>query len=341
MKLIIQIPCYNEAEALPITLGELPREVAGFSKVEWLVINDGSTDATAEIARKLGVDHVISFTKNQGLAKTFIKGLDACVRLGADVIVNTDADNQYQAADIPKLIAPILAGKADIVVGIRPIDDIESFSLIKKVLQKLGSSVVRTVSKTDVADAPSGFRAMSREAALRINVFNDYTYTLETIIQAGQKNLAITSIPVRVNRELRPSRLVKNILSYVQKSIFTIIRIFVVYKAFRFFMSVGLSVFSMGMLGGLRYLYYYLNGSGSGHVQSLILSSILLGIGFQTMLTAFLADLLAVNRRLMEDIQYRVKVAEISSARPSSERPVVPCRSNPGEEEGKVGYDEN
>jgi glycosyltransferase involved in cell wall biosynthesis len=341
MKLIIQIPCYNESEALPITLRDLPREVAGFSKVEWLVINDGSTDNTAEIALKHGVDHVISSTKNQGLAKTFTKGLDACVRLGADVIVNTDADNQYQAADIAKIVAPILAGKADIVIGIRPIDSIDSFSLIKKVLQKLGSAVVRMVSKTDVTDAPSGFRAISRDAALRINVFNDYTYTLETIIQAGQKNLAITSVPVRVNRELRPSRLVKNILSYVQKSIFTIIRIFVVYKAFRFFMSVGLSVFGMGMVGGIRYLYYYLNGSGSGHVQSLILSSILLGIGFQTMLTAFLADLLAVNRRLMEDIQYRVKVAEISGVWPSSGRPVEPCWSNPGEKEGKVGNDEN
>jgi glycosyltransferase involved in cell wall biosynthesis len=341
MKLIIQIPCYNESEALPITLRELPRQVAGFSTVEWLVINDGSTDDTAEVARKLGVDHVISFTNNQGLARTFLRGLDACVRLGADVVVNTDADNQYQAADIPALVAPILAGKADIVVGIRPIDSIESFTLVKKMLQKLGSSVVRFVSKTDVTDAPSGFRAISREAALRLNVFNDYTYTLETIIQAGQKNLAITSVPVRVNRELRPSRLVKSIPSYVQKSIFTIARIFVVYKAFRFFMSVGLTAFALGLAGGLRYLYYYLSGSGAGHVQSLILSSILLGIGFQTMLTALLADLLAVNRRLMEDIQYRVKLAEISGDRSSSGGPVIPCRSDFAEEEGKVGYNEN
>ena len=312
MKLIIQIPCYNEAEALPVTLRELPREVAGFSTVEWLVINDGSTDDTAAVARKCGADHVVSFTKNQGLARTFLAGLDACVALGADVIVNTDADNQYQAADIPALTAPILAGKADIVIGTRPIDMIDSFSLMKKMLQKFGSAVVRVVSKTNISDAPSGFRAMSREAAKRINVFNDYTYTLETIIQAGQKNIAITSVPIRVNGELRPSRLVKSIPSYVQKSIFTIVRIFVVYKAFRFFMTIGLLAFGAGLMGGLRFLFFYLTGAGDGHVQSLIASSILLGVGFQTMLTAFLADLLAVNRRLMEDVQYRVKHLEYS-----------------------------
>jgi glycosyltransferase involved in cell wall biosynthesis len=308
--LIIQIPCYNEAQTLPVTLRDLPREVPGFASVEWLVINDGSTDDTAEIARLHGVDHVISLTKNQGLARTFLVGLDTSIALGADVIVNTDADNQYQAADIPLLTAPILEGKADIVVGVRPIDTIESFSFLKKVLQKIGSGVVRFVSKTEISDAPSGFRAMSREAARRINVFNDYTYTLETIIQAGQKNIAITCVPIRVNGELRPSRLVKSIPSYVQRSIFTIGRIFVVYKAFRFFMSVGLASFSVGVLAGLRFLYFYLTGSGSGHVQSLIFASILLGVGFQTMLTAFIADLLAVNRRLMEDVQYRVKKLE-------------------------------
>lgn len=310
MKLIIQIPCFNEAEALPITLRELPREVVGFSIVEWLVINDGSTDDTAEVAIKYGVDHIISLTKNQGLARAFLAGLDGCIKLGADVIINTDADNQYMAADIPALVAPILAGKADVVIGTRPIIEIVSFSIAKKILQKVGSTVVRFVSKTNIPDAPSGFRAMSREAAMRFNVFNDYTYTLETIIQAGQKNIAITSVPVRVNRELRPSRLVKSIPSYIMKSLVTIVRIFVVYKAFRFFMSVGLTVLSLGLVGGIRYLYYYSTGDGAGHVQSLILSSILLGIGFQTILTAFLADLLAVNRRLMEDVQYRVKKLE-------------------------------
>jgi len=322
LKLIIQIPCYNEAETLPVTLKDLPREVTGFSKVEWLVINDGSTDGTEETARKCGVDHIIGLTKNQGLARAFLAGLDAAVRLGADVIVNTDADNQYMAVDIPTLVAPILAGEADIVVGARPIDGIKSFSPAKKFLQRFGSAVVRFVSKTDIPDAPSGFRAMTREAALRFNVFNDYTYTLETIIQAGQKNIAITSVPVRVNTVSRPSRLVKSIPSYIIKSLVTITRIFVVYKAFRFFMSVGLSLFCLGLVGGIRFMSYYIMGEGSGHIQSLILASILLGIGFQTMLTAFLADLLAVNRRLMEDVQYRVKILEYSrDARINADKP--------------------
>jgi glycosyltransferase involved in cell wall biosynthesis len=314
MKLIIQIPCYNEAETLPATVAELPRQLDGFTAVEWLVINDGSTDATVETARTCGVDHIVSSPEHQGLAKAFLAGLDACVRLGADVIVNTDADNQYLAADILLLTAPVLAGKADIVIGTRPIDRIESFSLIKKCLQKIGSAVVKLLSRTDIPDAPSGFRAMSREAALRINVFNDYTYTLETIIQAGQKNIAISSVPVRVNAATRPSRLVKSTWSYVRKSIVTLIRIFVVYQAFSFFMTIGLAVFSLGFMIGLRFLYYYFCGDGSGHIQSLILASILLGVGFQTMLTAFLADLLAVNRRLMEDVQYRVKNLELSRA---------------------------
>lgn len=315
MKLIIQIPCYNEAEALPATLADLPRQVPGFSSVEWLVIDDGSSDDTAGVARRCGADHLVSFTKNQGLARGFLAGLDACLKLGADVIVNTDADNQYAAADIPLLTAPVLEGKADIVVGQRPIDSIDSFSPVKKLLQKAGSAVVRLVSRTSIPDAPSGFRAMSREAALRLNVFNEYTYTLETIIQAGQKNLAITSVPVRVNRTMRPSRLVKSIPSYINKSVVTIVRIFVVYKAFRFFIVLGLTSFSVGVLAGVRFLYYYFTGDGAGHIQSLIFASILLGVGFQTMLTAFLADLLAVNRRLMEDVQYRVKKMEIVADR--------------------------
>lgn len=312
MKLIIQIPCFNEAESLPVTLKELPREVPGFASVEWLVINDGSTDDTENVARAHGVDHIVGFTKNQGLARSFLAGLDACINLGADVIVNTDADNQYNAADIPALTAPILAGRADLVVGARPIDGIVSFSATKKFLQKLGSAVVRFVSRTSIPDAPSGFRAMTREAALRLNVFNDYTYTLETLIQAGQKGLATTSVPVRVNSTLRPSRLVKSIPSYIRKSLVTIARIFVVYKAFRFFMAIGVTVLSLGLIIGIRFLYYYATDGGAGHVQSLILASILLSVGFQTMLTAFLADLLAVNRRLMEDVQYRVKKLESS-----------------------------
>jgi glycosyltransferase involved in cell wall biosynthesis len=307
MKLIIQIPCYNEAQTLAIALQDLPRSVKGFDTVEWLIVNDGSTDNTVDVAKSHGVDHVVSFARNQGLARAFMAGLDACLRLGADVIVNTDADNQYSAEDIPFLLQPILDGKAEMVIGSRPISEIDHFSLTKKLLQKLGSLVVRLTSRTSVPDAPSGFRAISREAALRLNVFNEYTYTLETLIQAGQKNMAITSVPVRVNEDLRPSRLVKSIFSYIKNSVITIARIFVVYKPFRFFMTIGFVLFSAGFVIGLRFLYYYFREGGEGHVQSLILASILLGIGFQTMLVAFLADLLAVNRRLMEDVQYRLK----------------------------------
>jgi glycosyltransferase involved in cell wall biosynthesis len=307
MKLIIQIPCYNEAETLAIALAELPRQVEGFDVVEWLVIDDGSSDDTAAIARANGVDHVVRHSVNLGLARGFMTGLNACLRLGADVIVNTDADNQYNAADIPALVAPVLEGRADIVVGARPIATIEHFSPVKKLLQKLGSWVVRVASKTDIPDAPSGFRAISRDAAQQLIVFNNYTYTLETIIQAGQRGIPIVSVPVRVNGDLRPSRLVKSIPSYLRRSIATIIRIFVIYRPFRFFGIIGAVLFALGTLIGLRYLWFFLEGSGEGHVQSLILGSILLGMGFQTILIAFVADLLAANRRLMEEVRYLQK----------------------------------
>jgi glycosyltransferase involved in cell wall biosynthesis len=307
MKLIIQIPCLNEAGTLAIALNALPREVPGFDTVEWLIIDDGSTDDTVKIARENGVDHVVSHTHNLGLARGFMTGLDACLRLGADVIVNTDADNQYNAEDIPALTTPVLEGKADIVVGARPIETIEHFSPVKKMLQKLGSWVVRVASKTDIPDAPSGFRAMSREAAQRLMVFNDYTYTLETIIQAGQKNMAITSVPVRVNEDLRPSRLFKSIPAYIRRSIVTIIRIFVIYRPFRFFGAIGATLFGLGFLIGLRFLVYYILGEGDGHIQSLILASVLLGMGFQAFLIAFIADLQAANRKLMEDVRYQLK----------------------------------
>ncbi len=308
MKLMIQIPCYNEAETLPITLAELPRKVEGFDTVEWLVIDDGSTDNTVQVARENGVDHVVSHTRNQGLARGFMTGLNACLRLGADVIVNTDADNQYNAGDIPALVKPVIQKEADIVVGARPIENIRHFSPLKKWLQKLGSWVVRKVSGTDIPDAPSGFRAFSKEAAMRINVFSEYTYTLETIIQAGQKNMAITSVPVRVNRDLRPSRLLKSIPSYVHRSIMTIIRIFVVYKPFRFFFTIGSILFFTGSLIGIRFLYFYFSGVGAGHIQSLILAAILIISGFQTILVAFLADVLAANRKMLEELKYQVNI---------------------------------
>lgn len=310
MKLIIQIPCYNEGASLGITLQELPRNVEGFDEVAWLIVDDGSTDNTVEVAREYGVNHIVSHAKNQGLAKAFITGLQASLDFGADVIVNTDADNQYEAKDIQKLVKPILDGKADIVIGERPISNIEHFSITKKILQRIGSWVVRLVSRTNIPDVPSGFRAISREAAKQLNVFNNYTYTLETIIQAGQKNMAVVSVPIRTNKDLRPSRLLKSIPSYILKSAFTIIRIFVVYRAFSFFMTGGVILFTMGFLLGLRYVYYLITQNASGYIQSLILASVLLAVGFQTILVAFLADLMSVNRRLLEDIQYRLKKDE-------------------------------
>ncbi|MDL5047209.1 glycosyltransferase family 2 protein [Oscillatoria amoena NRMC-F 0135] len=308
MKLIIQIPCYNEADSLPVTLKELPRQVEGFDRVEWLIIDDGSIDKTVQIARELGVDHIISHHTNQGLAKAFMTGLNACISAGADVIVNTDADNQYYAGDIPSLVSPILQKKAEIVIGARPIQTIEHFSPIKKSLQRIGSWAVAMASNTRIPDAPSGFRAYTRSAAMRMVVFNDYTYTLETIIQAGQNNMAIDSVPVRVNKDLRESRLVKSIPAYIQKGIFTIVRIFAIYRPFSFFGIIGGILFLVGFLIGCRFLYFYFIGNGEGHIQSLILVAILLVMGFHTILVAFLADILSANRKLLEEIRYQQKL---------------------------------
>jgi glycosyltransferase involved in cell wall biosynthesis len=302
MKLIIQIPCYNEAETLAIALGALPREVLGFDKVEWLIINDGSTDDTVKVAKECGVDHIVNLKHNQGLAKGFMAGIKESLRQGADVIVNTDADNQYEAKDIPKLVQPILDHKAEYVIGGRPISQTDHFSPAKKILQKLGSWVVKKASDADIPDAPSGFRAISRECAIQLNVYNTYTYTLETIIQVGQKNMAITSVPIRTNEDLRPSRLMSSIPSYIKKSVITIVRIFVVYKPFRFFMAIASLLFGLGFLLGLRFLYFYQTGGGDGHMQSVVLAGVLMGMGFQTGLIAFVADLLAVNRQLLERI---------------------------------------
>jgi glycosyltransferase involved in cell wall biosynthesis len=310
MKLIIQIPCYNEEKILPITLSELPREVEGFDKVEWLIIDDGSTDNTVEVARTHGVDHIVKLTTHQGLARGFLAGLDASLKFGADVIVNTDADNQYNAKDIPKLVKPILDGKADIVVGVRPIEEIKHFSPTKKVLQKLGSWAVRAASKTDIPDAPSGFRAMSRDAAMQLNVFSDYTYTLETVIQAGQKNMAITFVPIRTNETFRPSRLIRNIPDYIIRSILTIIRIFMTYRPFRFFAIPGVISFCLGLLISLRFLYFYLTGHGGGHIQSIILAALLMGTGFFLCVIGLISDLISVNRKLLEKLDWRIQKIE-------------------------------
>ncbi|ACB52699.1 glycosyl transferase, family 2 [Crocosphaera subtropica ATCC 51142] len=307
-KLIIQIPCYNEESSLPITLSELPRQVPGVDEVEWLIINDGSQDRTVEIAKEWQVDHIVNFEYNQGLAKAFMAGLEASLKAGADIIVNTDADNQYCAEDIPKLIEPILNKRAEIVVGARPIANIRHFSPLKKLLQKLGSWVVRVASNTNVPDAPSGFRAMSRNAAMKLNVFNEYTYTLETIIQAGRKDIVITSVPIRTNGYLRASRLIKSIPLYIQRSIVTIVRIFMAYKPLQFFAYIGAVPFSLGSILLIRWLILFIvENSMRTRLPSLILGAILIIVGVQFWILGLVADLLAVNRKLLEDIQLRLR----------------------------------
>lgn len=307
MKLIIQIPCYNEAETLEVALNDLPKQIDGIDEIEYLIINDGSKDNTVEVAKNWGVHYVVNFKCNKGLAKGFIAGLDACLRQGADIIVNTDADNQYCGADIEKLVRPILDGKADIVIGERPIDDTEHFSPLKKKLQHIGSWTVRVASKTDVPDAPSGFRAYSRQAALKMNVVNEYTYTLETIVQAGRNKMAITSVPIRTNPELRKSRLFNSMFGYIKKSMLTIIRAFMMYKPLRFFTIIGSVIFLIGLILGIRFLVFVFMGESGGHIQSLILASTLLLLGFQTFISGLQADLIASNRKLLEDIQERVR----------------------------------
>lgn len=307
MKLIIQIPCFNEAETLEIALNDLPKFIEGIDIIEYLIINDGSQDNTVEVAKKWGVHHIVNFTKNKGLAKGFMAGMDACLRNGADIIVNTDADNQYCGADIEKLVGPILEGKSDIVIGERPIDQTEHFSLLKKKLQRFGSWVVRKASNTKIPDAPSGFRAYSREAAMRLNVMNEYTYTLETIVQAGRENIAMESVPINTNDELRPSRLFNSMFGYVKKSMLTIIRAFIMYKPLQFFTFLGSIPFLVGLGIGIRFIVYMCVGQADGHIQSLILSSTLLMIGFMTYIIGLQADIIAANRKILEDVQYQVR----------------------------------
>jgi glycosyltransferase involved in cell wall biosynthesis len=310
VKLIIQIPCLNEAATLGAALATLPRELEGFDSIEWLVIDDGSSDGTAELARELGVDHVIRHPVNRGLATAFMTGIDAALGYGADVIVNTDADNQYEAADIPRLVKPILEHRADMVIGARPIAQTEHFSWIKKQLQHIGSWAVRVASKTDVADAPSGFRAMTRETAMRLNVFNAYTYTLETIIQAGHSNIRVLSVPIRTNPDLRPSRLVKSIGRYVWRSASTIVRIFATYKPLTFFWMIALFFLAVGGISGGWYIFHKLAGQGAGHIQSAVLAAASVTIGLILFMLGFLADLSSVNRRLLERIDWRLRQLE-------------------------------
>lgn len=310
MKLIIQIPCYNEADTLEAALNDLPEYLEGIDEIEYLIINDGSCDATVEVARKWGVHHIVNFSQNKGLAKGFMAGLDGCLRNGADIIVNTDADNQYCAEDIQELIRPILEGRADMVVGARPIDDTEHFSYMKKKLQHLGSWAVRRASNTDIPDAPSGFRAMTRDTAMRINVVNDYTYTLETIVQAGREKIAVTSVPIHTNPQLRPSRLFNGVWAYVKKSIVIILRAYMMYQPLKAFTYISILPTVTGLGIGLRFLFFLFSQGGTGHVQSLILACTLIIIGFLTFMIGLVSDLMASNRRILTDTQYHVRRME-------------------------------
>ncbi len=322
-KLIIQIPCYNEEKALPITLRDLPRELEGVDAVEWLIIDDGSSDDTTRAAHECGVDHIIRLHHHQGLSAAFLAGIDACLKRGADIIVNTDADNQYDARCIPALIQPILDGSAEIVVGDRQVLGVPHFSPLKKRLQKLGSFIVRKLSNTSVQDAPSGFRAFHRRAAMQLNVFNEYSYTIETIIQAGQKNMAITSVPVQTNGELRPSRLMKTITSYVFRMLAVMTRMFVVYRALQTFLIIGVSIMLPGVALGLRYLWLLSTGGGSGNVQSLILAAVFLLSGFFVIMSGLLADLISVNRKLLEEVRSRLINLEYGDLEMLDTRPLA------------------
>jgi len=308
MKLIIQIPCFNEEKSLPYVLNDIPKYIQGVDKIEVMIINDGSTDKTVQVATEHNVEHIINIPSNKGLANAFMKGIDTCLEFNADIIVNIDADNQYHAGDINKLVQPILANNADIVIGARPISDIKHFSSIKKILQKIGSWVVRYASQTNVQDAPSGFRSISREAALKLNVYNNYTYTLETIIQAGQNGMKIISIPIRVNEDIRPSRLVKSTSSYIKKSIATILKIFLIYRPGRSFFLIGAIPFTIGFGLGVRWTFlFFVENSTRTHLPSIILAAILMIIGFQIWIFGLFAELVATDRKLLEDNKVRLR----------------------------------
>jgi glycosyltransferase involved in cell wall biosynthesis len=314
-KPIIQIPCLNEAATLPATLADLPRSVPGIDLVETLVVDDGSRDGTSDVARACGVDHVVRLTRNKGLAAAFAAGIDASLKQGADFIVNTDADNQYAGNEISKLLEPLLKGDADIVIGDRNIAEVEHMSWRKRQLQRLGSWVVRQVSNTTVPDTTSGFRAYTREAALRMTIVSEFSYTLETIIQAGKKRMAIAHVPVATNPRTRESRLFDSIFSYIKRSAATIVRIYTMYEPLKVFTYIGLTMIGAGIAGGLRFLYFYaFVDKGIGHIQSLILSAVLMIVGFQVVVMGLLADVISANRKLLEDLVYRIRAIEAPRA---------------------------
>jgi glycosyltransferase involved in cell wall biosynthesis len=309
-KLIVQIPCYNEEKTLPQTVSDIPRQIDGIDEVKILVIDDGSTDRTVEVAEKIGVDYVIKNTRNKGLARTFHEGLVSCLSLGADIIVNTDGDNQYKGQDIPKLIAPILKGESEIVIGDRETDKIPHFSPLKKRMQKIGSFVVRIVSGTEVRDPVSGFRAFSREAAMMMNILSPFSYTIETVIQAGKKYIAINSVPIGTNPKTRESRLFKSLPKFIERSLSTMVRMYTMYQPLRVFFFIGCLCILAGLVPSIRFLIYYFMGQGAGHIQSLILASVLFIVGFQVLMIAMVADVISFNRRLIEETLLRVRHIE-------------------------------
>lgn len=313
MKLIIQIPCYNEEHTLPATFNDLPKEIEGVDTVEVMIIDDGSKDKTVEVAQQLGVHHIVRSKNNRGLARTFRRGIDACLKLGADIIVNTDGDNQYAGWDVPKLIQPILDGKADVVVGDRKTSQIEHFSPIKKLLQRVGSSVVRRLSGVRVPDAVSGFRAYSREAALQLNIVSPFSYTIEALIQAGKKHMAVTSVEVETNEKTRESRLFTSIPKFIERQLTTIVRMYAMYQPLRVFFFIGLGLSILGAIPIIRFLYFYFTGEGSGHIQSLILGGTFTILGFISFLIALLADLTNFNRQLIEQTLEKVRRMELDA----------------------------
>lgn len=311
IKLIIQIPCWNEEASLAQTISQLPKHIHGIETIETLVIDDGSTDRTVEVAKSCGVHHIVKFTKHKGLAKVFQAGLDASLAAKADIIVNTDADGQYKGEDIPRLVQPILEKKADIVIGNRDIENVQQFSFIKKRLQRIGSWVVRQLSGSNIADATTGFRAYNREAAMNLNIISGYTYTLESIIQAEHKNLAIANITIHTNEVKRKSRLFKSIPEYIERSIITIVRVYAMFNPLRFFLTIGIWVCCIGIILIFRFLYYYALGMGQGKIQSLIMAAVLLLIGFQIIIIGIVSDLIAANRTLIEETLLKVKRIEL------------------------------
>ena len=320
MKLIVQIPCYNEEHTLPETLNDIPREIEGVDTVEIMIIDDGSTDRTIEVAKSLGVDHIIRNKNNRGLARTFRKGIDECLKLGADIIVNTDGDNQYAGWDIPKLIKPILEEKADVVIGDRKTQDINHFSPLKKLLQRLGSYVVKKVSGVQVPDAVSGFRAYSREAALQLNIISPFSYTIEALIQSGKKHMAVTHVPVETNAKTRESRLFTSIPKFIERQLTTIVRMYTMYQPLRVFVLLGALITLIGLIPIVRFLIFYMMGDGNGHLQSLILGGVLTLLGIITFLIAILADLINFNRQLIEQTLEKVRRMELQMLDENKER---------------------